>query len=183
MVIRQNDIEVDPIFDEGWWSSLLSEEERYCAELPSRSAATPTEAKTGMPKPRPLAVDWEHAQHLYENDETAFLRVSGFNRGGLLVEGEGLHGFVPLSHLVDFETGISDIERDRLLADYVGRTLCLKVIECDASRGRIVFSQRAALAGDGCRNLLVRQLAAGRARSRRGDECYRFRRVCRFGRG
>jgi small subunit ribosomal protein S1 len=43
----------------------------------------------------------------------------------------------------------------------VGTTLCLKVIEFDPERGRLVFSQRAAQAGPGCRAELLGRLRPG----------------------
>jgi small subunit ribosomal protein S1 len=55
----------------------------------------------------------------------------------------------------------SDDERREILAAYVGRTLCLKVIECEPSLERIVFSERAALAGEGRRKQLFQQLKPG----------------------
>ncbi len=46
-------------------------------------------------------VDWDKACHLYEQDLATLLNVNGYNRGGLLVGGDGLQGFVPISHLID----------------------------------------------------------------------------------
>jgi ribosomal protein S1 len=60
--------------------------------------------------------------------------VKGFNRGGVLVSGAGLQGFVPISHLVEVPCQESDTEI--WLEKFVDRTLDLKVIECDQDRGR-----------------------------------------------
>jgi small subunit ribosomal protein S1 len=89
------------------------------------------------------------------------LRVSGTNRGGLLVAGSDVHGFVPVSHLVEIPADISNDERENLLNAYIGRSLTLKIIECEPERGRLIFSQRAAQVGDGQRNLLLDQLQDG----------------------
>jgi small subunit ribosomal protein S1 len=52
-------------------------------------------------------------------------------------------------------------ERRQVLNDYVGRTLELKVIECEPSQERIVLSERAALAGQGRRRQLFNSLKPG----------------------
>jgi small subunit ribosomal protein S1 len=108
-----------------------------------------------------LGVNWDRAQVIYENDETISLTVVDFNRGGLLVEGSELHGFVPISHLVDMPGEQTEEERERLLSKYVAGCLTLKVIECDPARGRVVFSERAALSEPGRRTQLLDTLRAG----------------------
>lgn len=145
-----------PTVDEGWWAALLSEEDRY---QPSWSTATIS--KNQAASNRSADVDWSQAKNAYQQDEVIYLQVSGYNRGGLLVEGGGLYGFVPISHLVDLDTKLGDEERDAALAAYEGTTLCLKIIECCPERGRVVLSQRAAQAGDGQRNLLFDKLSDG----------------------
>jgi small subunit ribosomal protein S1 len=89
------------------------------------------------------------------------LRVIGANRGGLLVAGSEMHGFVPVSHLVDIPMEITIAKRDELLKSYTDQLLPLKIIECDPEKGRLIFSQRAALAGEGQRNLLLEHLQDG----------------------
>jgi small subunit ribosomal protein S1 len=110
----------------------------------------------GLPK-----VDWRQARELFEQDEVVCLQVTGYNRGGLLVSGEGLQGFVPISHLVEMPGNRSEDEQEELLAEYLDRVLQIKVIECDQERGRVVFSERAALSRSGSRNLLLTQLKPG----------------------
>jgi small subunit ribosomal protein S1 len=106
-------------------------------------------------------MDWDWAIELYEMDKIVTLQVSGYNRGGLLVSGEGLQGFVPVSHLVDMPVEKDEAEQENYLKGYLGRSLSLKVIECDPSRGRVVFSERAAQAMPGSRNLLLHELQPG----------------------
>jgi small subunit ribosomal protein S1 len=91
--------------DESWWEAVLMEEE--------------TGYQPPAPRPQPqgrgvrsaparnlgeaMKVDWDLAMLLYEQDKVESLQVSGYNRGGLLVCGEALQGFVPVSHLVVFQ--------------------------------------------------------------------------------
>jgi len=144
-----------PPIDESWWTAILSEDEK----------PAPRESKPSLPalnkEPHPLNVDWERARQIYERDETVNLLVTGFNRGGLLVEGGDMQGFVPISHLVDLPCEKSEEERERLLSRYVESILVLKVIECDPSRGRVVFSERAAQSEPGRRTALLDMLQPG----------------------
>ncbi len=143
-----------PQLDEGWWASVLSDEESLQPDL------NDSESKSILP-PNSLLVDWDQVQLMYDRDEIVELFVQGFNRGGLLVQGEDIQGFVPVSHLIDSPNGISEEERRQYLADYIGKTLKLKVIECEPGQERIVLSERAALAGEGCRKALFQTLKTG----------------------
>jgi small subunit ribosomal protein S1 len=142
-----------PDMDEGWWASVLADEEAYAGP---QKPASPKPASSGL-----VAVDWQQVQGLYEKDEVISLQVYGYNRGGVLVQGEGIQGFVPISHLVDMPCNANEEERRQVLNDYVGRTLDLKVIECEPSQERIVLSERAALAGQGRRRQLFNTLKPG----------------------
>jgi len=108
---------------------------------------------------QPPSLDWLKAMQLYEQDQVVDLIVTGCNRGGLLVHGDGLQGFVPVSHLVDVPCTESEIEE--WLAHYIDHHLNLKVIECDQERGRVVFSERAAQSMPGSRKQLLKSLQPG----------------------
>jgi small subunit ribosomal protein S1 len=142
--------------DEGWWSSVLGDEPAE-APVPKEATAKPI-SFTGA---NLSEVDWPHAQELYDRDEVIVLIVTGYNRGGLLVQGEGIQGFVPISHLIDVPSGILEADRPNRLDAYEGKSLQLKVIECDPSMERIVLSERAALAGEGKRKQLFHSLRNG----------------------
>jgi small subunit ribosomal protein S1 len=78
-----------------------------------------------------------------------------------LVGGEQLQGFVPISHLIEVSGERTETEQEDLLCNYLERMLQLKVIECDEERGRVVFSERAALTQSGSRNILLTSLKPG----------------------
>lgn len=143
--------------DEGWWASVLKEDEGR--EPPNRHRRT--SASLGRNTGPGTAEDWQWARTLYDADDTVTLKVIGFNRGGVLVEARGLRGFVPISHLVSLQPTDEQDQRNQQLADFVGRDLCLKVIEYDPERGRLVFSERAALAGPGQREAVLACLEEG----------------------
>lgn len=154
--IPKNEEGLPPI-DESWWAALLSDEERSQTQDSANLSLTPEPEET----PHPDCVNWSLARDIFEQDETIDLQVTGFNRGGLLVEDHNIQGFVPISHLVDLSGEKPDDERKHLLAGYVGMSMSLKVIECDPDRGRVVLSERAALAEPGKRNQLLDTLQSG----------------------
>ncbi len=140
--------------DENWWVSILADEDRHTPE-PERVQDNPDEENT-------LSSAWERAQRLYKDDALVSLQVVGHNRGGVLVEGEGLKGFIPYSHLVSLDENGDPLEREAKLAAYMGKTLRLKLIECVPEKDRIVFSERAAQAGAGRRRELFSILSRGK---------------------
>jgi small subunit ribosomal protein S1 len=67
-------------------------------------------------------------------------RCVGYNKGGLVVEVEGVQAFVPLSQVAPVShptQGGGD------LSQRVGQTLRLKVLEVERKRGRAILSERA----------------------------------------
>ena len=87
---------------------------RHLRRLDHRSilrSATETKAEESN-KVQP---DWAQVQELYHHDQIVTLKVTGSNRGGLLVEGEGLYGFVPFSHLVEMAGRNDTPDREKIL--------------------------------------------------------------------
>ncbi len=139
--------------DESWWSAVLLEEKRW------EPFSEETEKDYG--KIQQSRVDWEQARLLMARDEVVNLEVRGYNRGGLLVQGDKLQGFVPLSHLLRYDVSASEDERRQLVMVYVGSRIDLKIIECDPAKDRIVFSERAAKAGCGKRKEIISNIQVG----------------------
>jgi small subunit ribosomal protein S1 len=161
-----------PEIDEGWWSSVLAEEGRNSTHPQPRSVGNRSEvrneakpangkAEAGDPSDRKSAVNWDQVKEMYISDQIVDLSVTGHNRGGLLVEGNGLYGFVPFSHLVGLSEKVDNPDRDHDLEAYIGRSLSLKVIECVPEDERVVFSERAAQSEPGKRAELFNALLPG----------------------
>jgi small subunit ribosomal protein S1 len=108
--------------DEGWWAAVLADEDFHSG------AQKETHNKVNNTVPVGV-INWVYIRELFDNDEIITLKVYGYNRGGVLVEGENLQGFVPVSHLINLTPSLSEEERRLALAGYVGRQLKLKVIE------------------------------------------------------
>ncbi len=80
---------------------------------------------------------WERIQKDREEQNTVSARVTKRVKGGLVVDLEGLRGFVPGSHV-----GIGYIED---FEQFVGETLDLKIIEIERDENNIVLSRREVL--------------------------------------
>jgi small subunit ribosomal protein S1 len=162
MVAKQPVNAIPPEIDESWWTALLADEDKYnqvgskeqVKTEGSREHIRDSIKKAG----KTSEIDWQMVQDIFEKDQVITLDITGFNRGGLLVGGSGLHGFVPISHLLEINCLTDDNEKEMILSSYVGRTVAFKVIECDPERGRVVFSERAALSESGRRNLLFSEI-------------------------
>jgi small subunit ribosomal protein S1 len=139
--------------DESWWSAVLLEEKRW--------EPFSDEVEKEPQKPQQSRMDWEQARQVMARDEVVTLEVRGYNRGGLLVQGDQLQGFVPISHLLRYDATLSEEERRELITGYVGTKIDLKIIECDPGKDRIVFSERAAKAGCGKRKELISNIQVG----------------------
>lgn len=163
-----------PMVDEGWWSSVLAEESRSSAHSSHLIAGKPqlvnerhqnnrneSNAETVMSLDNKTIVNWERVKDIYARDQIIELTVAGHNRGGLLVEGDDIHGFVPFSHLIKLAGKVENVDRDHDLESYVGRSLYLKIIECMPEEDRLVFSERAAQSESGKRAELFNALQPG----------------------
>jgi len=89
--------------------------------------------------------DWQQAEDLRASQEVYQGRVDGFNKGGLIVKVGNLRGFVPASQFSLSRRHRSEGETvDQKWSRMVGEPVCVKVIEVDRSRNRLILSERAA---------------------------------------
>jgi len=85
--------------------------------------------------------DWERARELLKSEDVTNVRVSGSNRGGILVRWNRLEGFIPSSHLTSIN--LAGDRRDAY-NEMMGTELVVKIIEVDQDRRRLIFSEREA---------------------------------------
>ena len=153
------DLPLEP--DEGWWAAVLADEPTMGHENQVDNTE-PIMKRNAIDDERPTSsVNWERIRQIYIDDGVVELSVVGYNRGGLLVAGEDIHGFVPASHLIDIPSEATEEEREHYFTCYLDRDISLKIIECERDKERIVFSERAALAGQGQRKHLLNCLKTG----------------------
>lgn len=77
---------------------------------------------------------WQNLAKMRDQGELAEVKALESNRGGLLVEYEGLRGFLPASQL-----NVSHLGK---AAELVGKTLKVRVIDVDSKINRLIFSEK-----------------------------------------
>lgn len=89
--------------------------------------------------------DWQDAEELQQKGASYESKVTGYNKGGLIVHVGKLRGFVPASQISrerqSRATGATPEER---WSQMVGDEIIVKVIEVDRGRNRLILSERAA---------------------------------------
>ena len=85
---------------------------------------------------------WRVLQDRFESGEIFEAEITGFNKGGLLANVEGVNAFIPMSQVVGAKPGTDGANP---LSEMVGRSLRMKVIEINRRRNRAILSERAAM--------------------------------------
>ena len=123
---------------------------------------------------------WQTLQKSMESGEVIEGKIAGFNRGGSIVEVEGVQGFVPMSQLVSVPrerfrlyqeeaSSLSQEEQQSIQeaqSAELGRSLQMKVLEVNRSRNRAIFSERQAVqeSRDALKAQLIAELSEGEVR-------------------
>ena len=90
---------------------------------------------------------WRIAQEQFERGELLEAEVIDHNKGGLIVNLEGIRGFVPISQILNLkrEDNADSAETQNKLQTMVGKSLQLKIIEINRNRNRLILSERLAV--------------------------------------
>ena len=124
---------------------------------------------------------WIFLEKAHSSGETILGKIAGFNRGGSIVEVEGVQGFVPMSQLVSVprerfrlyqdseQQRLTDDERRSLQAaqnDEHGKELSMKVLEVNRQRNRAIFSEREAVkeSREALKAKLIQELEEGQTK-------------------
>lgn len=133
-----------PIVDDSWWAALLDDANKY--PFPENGFVD-----SHHDNGENIEIDWELMDRYFKQDEIVSVYVIGYNKGGLLVKGQRLRGFVPNSHLKEISQIHSAQSRYQAMKQCVGNEIKVKVIECDQKLGKLILSERAAEKAPGCR--------------------------------
>jgi small subunit ribosomal protein S1 len=163
--------------EEQYWRALLQDDEATATEeARARSEGDgQSEPRSGTLMQRPLDALWEAARQACDGDVALDVQVTGFNRGGLLVDWSGLHGFVPASHILNMPSITDDELRRAEFERRVGHAIKGKIIELDRAHGRFVLSERLAYNDRARVEILLNEMQAGQKR------CGVVTTVCDFG--
>ena len=88
---------------------------------------------------------WRILEKAMDNNETCNGVITGANRGGAVVESEGVQGFVPLSQLIGPARELYVPGGEPPKEGFIGMAVEFKIIELNRRRNRAIFSERAAL--------------------------------------
>ena len=92
---------------------------------------------------------WEEV--LAKMDAAEIIDVTPYdaNRGGMLVEYEGVRGFLPVSQLsAEHYPRVGGADKDEILArlnTLVGQTLKVRILDCDRKTNKLIFSEKEAI--------------------------------------
>jgi small subunit ribosomal protein S1 len=119
---------------------------------------------------------WRILQEQYEAGQVIDAEVVNYNKGGLLVNLDGVRGFVPASQVTEIRGG-DDAQKQADMARLIGSKLQLKIIEINRHRNRLILSERQALQErrDVMKEKLIEQLREGEIRRGRVSS------ICDFG--
>ncbi len=163
--------------EEPYWQALLQDQEATAVEAASVyvAGAGPGEPHNGHMGRRPLDALWEAARQACDADEVLEVQVTGFNRGGLLIDWSGLHGFVPASHILNMPSITDDDLRRTEFEKRASHAIKAKIIELDRAHGRFVLSERLAYNDRTRVEILLSEMQPGQKR------CGVVTTVCDFG--
>lgn len=95
---------------------------------------------------------WEELQKQYEDGDTLEVTPYDANRGGLLVELEGIRGFLPVSQLsADNYPRVSGSDKDEILQKLhalINKTIRVRILDINRKDNKLIFSEKEALKDD-----------------------------------
>ena len=106
-----------------------------------------------------LTTAWEDIRERKEKGEVIGTTILNINKGGLIVEVNGIQGFLPLSQLApEHYPKVADGNKDKILEELkklVGQKLEVYLINADPKEGMLIFSEKA-LGSKGRKEVLSR---------------------------
>lgn len=91
---------------------------------------------------------WQKFTDVYESDTIISVTVNEANKGGLLLNIDGIKGFIPVSQLAPLHyPRVSGADQNQILSrleKLVGQKLSVKIINLDRESGKLILSERAA---------------------------------------
>lgn len=92
---------------------------------------------------------WEEVQSKMDAGEVIEITPYDANRGGMLVEYEGVRGFLPVSQLsAEHYPRVGSADKDEILArlnKLVGQTIRVRILDCDRKANKLIFSEKEAI--------------------------------------
>ncbi len=95
---------------------------------------------------------WDELQKLFESEEIVEVSPYDANRGGLLIELEGIRGFLPVSQLAaGHYPRVSGADKDEILQklnQLVNTPLRMRILDVSRKDNKLIFSEKEAIKND-----------------------------------
>lgn len=95
---------------------------------------------------------WGELQRIFDDQEIVEVSPYDANRGGLLIELEGIRGFLPVSQLAaEHYPRVSDSDKDEILTKLnalTGQTLRTRILDLSRNDNKLIFSEKEAVRDD-----------------------------------
>ena len=95
---------------------------------------------------------WDELVRIAETEEVIEVAAYDANRGGLLIELEGIRGFMPVSQLsADHYPRVSGADKDEILQKLnalVNKPLRVRILDASRKDNKLIFSEKAAIKDD-----------------------------------
>jgi small subunit ribosomal protein S1 len=95
---------------------------------------------------------WSELQRMFDEQEIVEVSPYDANRGGLLIELEGIRGFLPVSQLsAEHYPRVSDSDKDEILTKLnalVNQNLRARILDVSRKDNKLIFSEKEAVRGD-----------------------------------
>lgn len=92
---------------------------------------------------------WEEVSVRLESGEVIDIQPYDANRGGLLVEYEGVRGFLPVSQLsAEHYPRVGSSDKDEILQrlnNLIGKTMKVRILDADRKSNKLIFSEKEAV--------------------------------------
>ena len=92
---------------------------------------------------------WDEASAKMAAEEVIDVQPYDANRGGLLIEYEGVRGFLPVSQLsAEHYPRVGSADKDEILQrlnSLVSQTLKVRILDCDRKANKLIFSEKEAI--------------------------------------
>ncbi len=92
---------------------------------------------------------WDELQRIIDAGETIDVSPYDANRGGLLIELEGVRGFLPVSQLsAEHYPRVGGADKDEILQrlnSLIGKSLSVRILDADRKSNKLIFSEKEAI--------------------------------------
>lgn len=92
---------------------------------------------------------WDEIKRIFDSGETVEVSAYDANRGGMLIELEGIRGFMPVSQLsAEHYPRVSGADKDEILQrlnSLINKPISVRILDADRKTNKLIFSEKEAI--------------------------------------